>query len=164
MESKMDSLVENKMEEKIESGLPEGFVYERRANYYETDQMGIIHHSNYIRWMEEARIAWMKHIGVSYREMEAHGIISPVLSVNCEYHTMTRFDDEVLIEVEVTRYTGIKLDISYRILDKTTGDLRVKASSGHCFLNEKGKPVSLQRAWPQVHEMFLAVTPERKPR
>lgn len=150
------------MEKLQENGIPERFVYERRANYYETDQMGIIHHSNYIRWMEEARIEWMKHVGVSYREMEEHGIISPVLSVSCDYHTMTRFDDVVLIEVEVTRYTGIKLDIAYQIRDKATGELRVKASSGHCFLNEKGKPVSLKREWPEVHELFLSVTPERK--
>ena len=56
-------------------------VYTHNAKYYETDQMGIIHHSNYIRWMEEARIDMMEQIGMSYADMEKAGIISPVLSI-----------------------------------------------------------------------------------
>lgn len=50
--------------------------YEHHAKYYETDQMGIIHHSNYIKWMEEARMDLMEQIGLSYKEMEAMEIIS----------------------------------------------------------------------------------------
>lgn len=53
--------------------------YEHQTQYYETDQMGIIHHSNYIRWFESARIWYMKEIGVDYADMERQGIISPVL-------------------------------------------------------------------------------------
>lgn len=56
-------------------------TYEHRTQYYETDQMGIIHHSNYIRWFEEARTDLMRQMGIGYDEMEGQGIISPVLSV-----------------------------------------------------------------------------------
>ena len=56
-------------------------MYTHRVQYYETDQMGIVHHSNYIRWFEEARIDWMRHCGISYREMEKQGIIVPVLEL-----------------------------------------------------------------------------------
>lgn len=138
------------------------FIYQRRANYYETDQMGIIHHSNYIRWMEEARIEWMKWIGVTYKEMEENGIISPVLNVSCDYHSMVRFDDVVKIQVELVRYTGIKLDISYTITDAVTGELKTKCSSGHCFLNRQGRPVSLKRVLPEYHEKFLALVPPKE--
>ena len=62
--------------------------YEHTAQYYETDQMGIIHHSNYIRWMEEARMDLMDQMGFSYKAMEEMEIISPVLSVNCEYKSI----------------------------------------------------------------------------
>ena len=78
--------------------------YRHQAKYYETDQMGIIHHSNYIRWMEEARIDLMDEIGFSYRKMEEIGIISPVLSVQCEYKNRVHFDDTVLIEVDIKQY------------------------------------------------------------
>ena len=64
--------------------------YRHQAQYYETDQMGIVHHSNYIRWMEEARIDFMKQAGLSYRKMEALEIIIPVLEVQCVYHSMVR--------------------------------------------------------------------------
>ena len=67
--------------------------YEHHAKYYETDQMGIIHHSNYIKWMEEARMDLMEQIGLSYKQMEEMEIISPVLSVSCEYHSMVHFDE-----------------------------------------------------------------------
>ena len=77
--------------------------YEHHAKYYETDQMGIIHHSNYIKWMEEARMDLMEQIGLSYKQMEEMEIISPVLSVSCEYHSMVHFDDTVVIETKITK-------------------------------------------------------------
>ena len=61
--------------------------YEHHAKYYETDQMGIIHHSNYVKWMEEARLDLMDQIGLNYRQMEEMEIISPVLSISVEYHS-----------------------------------------------------------------------------
>ena len=67
--------------------------YEHHAKYYETDQMGIIHHSNYVKWMEEARMDLMDQMGLSYKQMEEMEIISPVLSIAVEYHSMVHFDD-----------------------------------------------------------------------
>lgn len=49
--------------------------------------MGITHHSNYIRWMEEARVAFLKEIGWDYAKLEEMGIISPVIDVQCQYKT-----------------------------------------------------------------------------
>ena len=56
--------------------------YEHHAKYYETDQMGIIHHSNYIKWMEEARIGFLDSIGLPFQSVEAMGIVSPVVSLS----------------------------------------------------------------------------------
>ena len=67
--------------------------YKRKVHYYETDQMGIVHHSNYIRWFEEARIDLMNQIGLTYKTMEEKGIISPVLEIDCKYLNMMYFDD-----------------------------------------------------------------------
>ena len=122
--------------------------YEHHAKYYETDQMGIIHHSNYIKWMEEARMDLMDQIGLSYKQMEEMEIISPVLSVSCEYHSMVHFDDTVVIETKITRYNGIKMDVEYRMTDKETGELRTTGKSSHCFLNRSGRPISLKRSYP----------------
>ena len=58
--------------------------YSREVFYYETDQMGIVHHSNYVRWLEEARIDFMKQIGISYAAMEEMGILIPMFRRICE--------------------------------------------------------------------------------
>lgn len=129
--------------------------YEHHAKYYETDQMGIIHHSNYIRWMEEARMDLMEQIGLSYREMEGLEVISPVLSVSCEYKSMVHFDDTVVIETKIAEYNGIRMKVNYRMTDKETGELRCLAYSEHCFLNRSGKPISLKRSYPELDTKFF---------
>ena len=59
-------------------------LYQHEVQYYETDRMGITHHSNYIRWMEEARVTFLKEIGWDYAKLEEMGIISPVIDVQCQ--------------------------------------------------------------------------------
>lgn len=128
--------------------------YLHHAKYYETDQMGIIHHSNYIRWMEEARIDALTKAGISYKEMEENGIISPVLSVSCEYKSMVHFDDEVLITLKITKYNGVKFELEYEMKDKETGELRSIGKSVHCFLDTSGRPISLKRMNPEIDRKF----------
>lgn len=130
--------------------------YEHQAQYYETDQMGIIHHSNYIRWMESARIWYMSQLGVDYRTMEEIGVISPVLEVSCQYKSMVRFGDTVLIEPEIEKYNGVTLELSYRITDKESGELRMLGNSKHCFLDSNGKIVSLKKFYPEYDRAFKA--------
>ncbi len=128
--------------------------YEHKVQYYETDQMGIVHHSNYIRWFEEGRTFRLDEMGFGYRQMEECGIMSPVLSVSAEYKSMTHYEDVVLIETEILEYNGIKLALRYTVTDKKTGEVRCVGESRHCFLNREGKPLSLKRSYPQVHRMF----------
>ena len=128
--------------------------YEHVAQYYETDQMGIIHHSNYIRWMEEARMDLMSQMGFSYKAMEEMEIISPVLSVNCEYKSMVHFHDTVVIEARILEYNGVKMKMGYRMTDKETGELRTVAESEHCFLNESGGIVNIERDKPEFFSVF----------
>ena len=59
--------------------------YERSVYYYETDRMGIVHHSNYIRWFEEARVDFLNQIGYPCSQIEEEGIMMPVLSVSSTY-------------------------------------------------------------------------------
>ena len=89
--------------------------YEHVAQYYETDQMGIIHHSNFIKWMEEARMNLMDQMGFSYKAMEEMEIISPVLSVKCEYKSMVHFRDTVVIEARMIDYNSVKMKVVYQI-------------------------------------------------
>ena len=59
------------------------FIYERKINYYETDRMGVVHHSNYIRYLEEARTEWLEVLNMPFDLLEKNEITIPVLGVNC---------------------------------------------------------------------------------
>ncbi|WP_024737329.1 acyl-CoA thioesterase [Enterocloster asparagiformis] len=128
--------------------------YEHNAKYYETDQMGCVHHSNYIRWMEEARVDLMDQMGCGYRAMEEAGVCSPVLEVNCRYKSMVRFGDTVRIHAWIKEYNGIRMTIGYEMRDVSSGELRTRAESAHCFLTLDGRPVSLKRSYPEWDKLF----------
>ncbi|MCI7796543.1 MAG: acyl-CoA thioesterase [Lachnospiraceae bacterium] len=136
--------------------------FEWKAQYYETDQMGIVHHSNYIRWFESARIDFMAQMGIPYEKMEEAGIISPVLTVSCQYRKMTHFGDTVEIVPSVKAYNGIRLVISYMIRQKETGEVIADGETSHCFLNREGKIVSLKKVLPETHAVFEAYTEKGK--
>lgn len=125
------------------------------VQYYETDQMKIVHHSNYIRWFEEARIDYLNQVGLTYHKLEEMGIISPVLEVQCQYLSMTKFGDTVKIIPAIESFTGVKFEVSYQIVDSETGELRAQGRSKHCFIDENGKPMHLKRAHPNVYNQFL---------
>ena len=91
------------------------FVYERQINYYETDKMGVVHHSNYVRYLEEARCKWLEELGIPYDKFEENGIMIPVLAVKCEYKHFVTFGDTIKINLKVKQYTGVKLEVEYEI-------------------------------------------------
>lgn len=128
--------------------------YAHKVHYYETDQMQIVHHSNYIRWFEESRVDFLEQIGFGYDRMEHEGIVSPVLHVNCDYKSMTRFGETVYILPKIERYSGVKLNLTYRVIDAVTGELRASGESRHCFLDTRGVPVSLKRAHPEIDQIL----------
>ncbi len=130
-------------------------MYRRKVFYYETDQMGIVHHSNYIRWFEEARIDYMEQIGLGYDKMEEQGIISPVLSVEASYLRMLRFGDSVQIESWVKEYNGIKLTVGYEVVSDRTGKVHCRGVSRHCFLERTGRPLALKQSYPEIHALFM---------
>ena len=93
-------------------------IYQHKVQYYETDKMGITHHSNYIKWMEEARIDFREKTGFGYDRVETLGIISPVVSVECRYKAVTKFPEQVMIEVFVESFNGVRLTLGYDMKNK----------------------------------------------
>ena len=135
--------------------------YRRQVYYYETDQMAIVHHSNYIRWFEEARLDFMDQAGVSYRALEQSGIIIPVVDVQCSYLSSARFDDRLEIRPILTKYTGVRMVFRYEVRFQKDGSLSATGTSSHCFLDENHRPVSLKRRDPELHVLLSGlVEPE----
>ena len=123
--------------------------YIHKVNYYETDKMGITHHSNYIRFMEEARVDWLDKIGWSFAKLEGMGLTSPVLSVKCEYKKSTTYSDIILIKLSLDSYNGIKMKIKYEMTNKETNEVVAIGETQHCFLNDKGFPIIIKKSYPE---------------
>ncbi|MBR6018872.1 MAG: acyl-CoA thioesterase [Lachnospiraceae bacterium] len=134
--------------------------YTHVVQYYETDKMGITHHSNYIRWMEEARVDFLSQIGWDYAKLEAAGIFSPVLNVSCDYKKTTTFSDKVTIRVSVQELRGVKLHLAYEMKNEE-GTVVCLATSSHAFLNTDGKPIRLQQEQPGLFAALSSLIEEK---
>lgn len=129
----------------------------RRINYYETDKMQVVHHSNYIRFLEECRMDFMRQVGLDYDKMEASGLMIPVLSVSCEYLSPARFGDTICIIPKIESFHGVKFRVSYEIYSEDRTVLHNKATSEHCFVNFDFKPVRLKRDYAEIYEIMSAL-------
>ena len=123
-------------------------VYRHKVQYYETDKMQITHHSNYIRFMEEARIDFFEKLGWGYDQMEAEGVISPVIGITCDYKKTTTYPDIITIDVKVLECGGVKLKLGYTM--RVDENIVCEATSTHCFLNAQGRPVSYAKQYPEL--------------
>ncbi len=126
-------------------------VFKREINYYETDKMQVVHHSNYIRYLEECRMDFMRQIGFDYAKMEQSGIMVPVLSVSCNYKNPARFGETICIVPKVERMHGVKYEMSYRIYSEDFSVLHNEAASSHCFVNLDFKPIRLKKEYPELY-------------
>ena len=130
--------------------------YVHTVQYYETDKMGIVHHSNYIRWMEEARVDFLKQIGWDFDRLESLGIVSPVLTVNCQYKVSTKFPEQISISVSVKEFKGVKLYLEYEMKNKDNSIVCVGTSS-HAFLNADGRPIKVKQEYPDFYSQLTAL-------
>ena len=100
--------------------------------------------------------------GFPYEELEGLGILSPVLTAQAEYKSMTRFGETVDIAVDVESYTGTRIAFRYEVRDRDTGALRCQGRTAHCFLGGAGRPVSLKKAAPAYHQKVCAALAARE--
>lgn len=129
--------------------------YIHKVQYYETDKMGLTHHSNYIRWMEEARVAWLEELGFGFDKLEGVGITSPILSVNCKYKNGSTFGDSIKIETKVKKYDSIKITISYVMTKVGSGEIVAMGETDLCFINIKTrKPIILKKELPEFDKLM----------
>lgn len=130
------------------------FKYKRKINYYETDKMGIVHHSNYIRFLEEARCIWLEEANIPMSKLEANGVTIPTLDVYCKYKTPVTVGDVIVIKPIKTEYNGIRMKVEYEVTNEKTGDVVIEAYTDHCFTNNELKPINLKKANKEYFDIF----------
>ena len=111
--------------------------FKHRIYYYETDQMGVVYHSNYLKWLEIARTEYLRNY-ISYKSLEEMGIIMPVKNLSIDYINSVKYDDVIDIRIEIRELTSVKIIFEYTIFDQE-GVLKAKASTTNVFTNKNGK-------------------------
>lgn len=133
--------------------------YTHKVQYYETDKMSITHHSNYVRWMEEARVDYLSKIGWDFDKLEETGIASPVVSIEVKYKGTTTFPEDISIEVKILACKGVRLTLGYE-MKNADGKVVCEAKSEHCFINTEGRPVRLEKDCPAFYETLTSLMVE----
>ena len=114
--------------------------------------MGVTHHSNYVRFMEEARVDFLDHIGYGFDKIEAEGVFSPVVSIQCNYKSPTTFKDVIEVEVSIAKVSEMKFDFTYTM--RLGQKIVCTAQSTHCFI-ENGRPVVLSKRLPDLYKKIV---------
>ena len=131
--------------------------YLHKVQFYETDGMSIVHHGNHILWMEEARSDFLDQLGWGYEKAVEAGIDFAVTDVSCQYRSMTRFGETIAIHMAVESLSPAKMQLSYKMVNADTGELRAEGTSGHFFYDRaKARPVALKKALPEVYTLLEA--------
>lgn len=130
------------------------FTYTRKLNYYETDRMGVIHHSNYIRFLEEARCEWLDINNISMSTLEANKITIPTLEVNVKYKNHVTSGDTITITPKITEFNGVRMTITYDVIDVKNGKVVIEAETKHCFTDINLKPINFKKYNEKFYNIF----------
>ncbi|UZO79355.1 acyl-CoA thioesterase [Aquimarina sp. ERC-38] len=113
-----------------------------KVRYSETDQMGVVYHGNYAQYLELARIDWLAKLGISYKEMEAEGIMLPVYEISFKFKKSAFFDDTLTVKTYLRKIPTVSIIFSYEILNQH-GKLLTIATTTLVFVNSKTrKPIT----------------------
>ena len=109
-----------------------------KVRYAETDQMGVVYHGNYAQYLEIARIDWLTALGISYKLMEANGIMLPVFEISFKFLKPATFDDTLKIETRLKEKPGVKITFDYSIFNEKE-ELLTTANTVLVFMDSETK-------------------------
>lgn len=107
-----------------------------RVKFFDTDTMGVVHHSNYIRWFETGRVEFLRTLGIDLNEMMNDGILFPIIEVGAKFHAPAHFDDELEIETTAEALTKAKMKFNYVIRRRGEEKILAEGTSTNVFTND----------------------------
>lgn len=149
----------------------------QRVRYQETDQMGVVHHANYVSWFETGRTEWIRSSGIAYSRLESLGILLPVVDLSITFHRPAHYDECVAIFTAMTDFSAVRLKFEYEVrrLDPAScpdlvsveqpagmeanrkgmrGELLTSGTSMHIWLNREWKPARIDKAAPEMYALL----------
>lgn len=121
-----------------------------RVRYKETDQMGVVYYGNYFTWFEVGRNEFFRKLNLTCGELEEKGVLLPVIETGCRYISPAEFDEEVLIDTELTKLKGVRMELSYNIYRKKDNTLLAEGFTRHAFVDKNLKPINFRRRFKDV--------------
>jgi len=123
-----------------------------RVRYAETDQMGVVYHANYLVWFEVGRVEFMRARGLSYKQMELEeGCLIAVVEANAKFRAPARYDDELVVETELTSLRGAVIRFEYRVMRESDGVLLCEGHTVHVVVGRDMK----KRRMPERYAEML---------
>lgn len=118
-----------------------------KVRFVETDLMGVVHHSNYLRWFEMARVEYLRSAGINLLELMKDGILFPITKVECKYMASAYFDDWLLIDIVMVSYNKAKMEFAYQVRNENNGKILNEGFTQNLFTNEKGQVTRLPESY-----------------
>lgn len=138
---------------------PEIKSWAHRVLYHETDPMAFAHHSNYLRWFENARTEMLRQAGESYRQWEEEGFLLPVLRCGIEFGPPILYDEIIEVHPTITLVSRLRMHFSYEIRRESRGIVLTRGFTEHCFMGKDGRP---RRIGPERLALLQRFTQENR--
>ncbi len=126
-----------------------------RVRYAETDQMGVVYHANYYIWFEVGRSDYLRMFGMTYKDMEAQGIIMPVIENHCRYKQSAMYDDMLTVKTSIKELSPAKISFLYTLIRDADGVILAEGETVHAFISSSKRPISIKKVNPALYELFL---------
>jgi acyl-CoA thioester hydrolase len=131
--------------------------------------MGVVYHANYLNWFEIGRTEWVRQAGITYKEMEARGLLLPVTDVEASFKQPAQYDDWVTVCTKVAEMSSIRVRFETRVLsgdltsllgqrcegDEPPGLLLVRGGTRHVWVNKEWKPIRFAREAPDWYDKMV---------
>ena len=124
------------------------------VRYAETERMGIVHHSNYAVWFEEARTDFFHQLGESYAQVEEAGVFLPLTDLSCSYKRPAVYEQEIIVQTRVVRATCVRLRFAYEVRDAADHTLIATGRTDHAWTDTHLRPINLMRRMPEVYALI----------
>jgi acyl-CoA thioester hydrolase len=124
------------------------------VRYAETDQMGIVHHSNYAIWFEAGRTDFLRKFDLSYSKIEKKGILLPLYELNCKYISPAKYEDEIIVVTSIKTFSRVRMSFSYEVFNAFDKKLLATGETMHAWTDKELKPINAEKLIPEVYSVL----------
>lgn len=124
------------------------------VRYAETDQMGIVHHSNYPIWFEAGRTDFIKKMGLPYSKVEEMGFMLPLIGLKCNYKSASKYEDNIVVRTQLKEITPVRVVFYYEVYRKEETDPLATGETTHVWTDKTLKPVNIKKHSDEIYQLL----------